>query len=171
MKIKDRPEFTSKPNVLTMRPDRRLRDAVGEMSRRGYGSVIVTDEQDKLLGVVTERDLMTRVLNEGRDPETTTLGDIMTTEVRAAREDDLVIDWLRIMSNERFRRLPIVDEEGRVVSVMTQGDFVSYTWPELIEQLSFTAKAAIGANRQLAILGAGVGVYTIVLIGVIIGLA
>ena len=167
MRIEDRPEFISKPKVLTMRPDRRLREAVAEMTRRNYGSVVVTDDADRLLGVVTERDLMTRVINEGRDPETTTLADVMTGDVRAARADDLVIDWLRIMSNERFRRLPIVDEDGKVVSIMTQGDFVSYTWPELLGQLGFTAKAAIGANRQLAVLGAGLAVYTLVMISVV----
>ena len=48
----------------------------------------------------------------------------MTTQVRAAKEDDNLLDWLRIMSNDRFRHLPVVDEEGKVVSMMSQGDFV-----------------------------------------------
>lgn len=170
MRIKDRPEFTNRPNVLTMRADRPVREAVAEMTRRGYGSVVITDEAGRLEGILTERDLMTRVLDKGLDPDTTPISDVMTRELKVAREDDLVIDWLRIMSNERFRRLPIVDEDRKVIGIMTQGDFVSYTWPELIEQLGFTAKAAIGANRQLAILAAGVGVYTVVMVGVIVAL-
>ena len=43
--------------------------------------------------------------------------------MRAAKEDDNLLDWLRIMSNDRFRHLPVVDEEGKVVSMMSQGDF------------------------------------------------
>jgi len=167
MKIKDRPEFTSKPRVLTMAPGTPLREAVAEMCKRRYGSVVVADENEKLLGVFTERDLMTRVINEGRDPDATTLGDVMTTEVRVARADDDMIDWLRIMSNERFRRLPIVDENGRVVSMMTQGDFVSYTWPELLQQLSLSAKAAVGKNYPVGLVFGSIGLYTIVLIAVI----
>ena len=164
MRIKDRPEFTTKPRVLTMPPDTPLRDAVAEMCRRRYGSVVVTDENGGLLGIFTERDALTRVINEGRNPEETVLGDVMTTEVRVANAEDNLIDWLRIMSNERFRRLPVVDENGRVISMMTQGDFVSYTWPELLSQLSLSARAAMGKNFSLALVLGGVGLYTIVLI-------
>ena len=167
MRIKDRAEFVSKPRVLTYPPETPLREAVSEMCKRRYGSVAVTDKEQKLLGIVTERDLMTRVIDEGRDPESTTLGDIMTTEVRVAREDDNLIDWLRMMSNERFRRLPIVDGEGRVVSMMTQGDFVSYTWPDLLSQMKLSAQAAVGKNYHLGLVAGSVALYSVVLIAVI----
>ncbi|MEM6490251.1 MAG: CBS domain-containing protein [Pseudomonadota bacterium] len=164
MKIKDRPEFTTKPRVLTMPPDTPLRAAVAEMCRRRYGSVVVTDPESRLLGIFTERDALTRVINEGRDPEVTVLGEVMTTDVRVASAEDNLIDWLRIMSNERFRRLPIVDADGRVISMMTQGDFVSYTWPELLGQLSLSAKAAMGKNYPMALVLGALALYSIVLI-------
>ncbi|MEO1456196.1 MAG: CBS domain-containing protein [Pseudomonadota bacterium] len=168
MRIKDRPEFTSKPRVLTMPPETTVRAAVAEMCRRRYGSVVITDPEDRLLGVFTERDAMTRVIDPGLDPDSTPLSAVMTSEIRVARADDNLIDWLRIMSNERFRRLPIVDEEGRVISMMTQGDFVSYTWPELIARLSLSAQATLGKNYPLGLLVAGsVALYTVVLIAVI----
>ena len=56
----------------------------------------------------------------------------MTISPRTAHEDDDVVECLRLMSNERFRHLPIVDESGRLVSILSQGDFVAYTWPELL---------------------------------------
>ncbi|MEL6197874.1 MAG: CBS domain-containing protein [Pseudomonadota bacterium] len=167
MKIKDRREFTAKPRVLTMPPDTPLRDAIAEMCRRRFGSVVVTDPEEKLLGVFTERDVMTRVVNEGRDPEALRLADVMTTEVRVAREDDDLVDWLRIMSNERFRRLPIVDADGRVISMMTQGDFVSYTWPELVGRLSLSARAALGGPLALAVVAGAIAVYSLVLVFVV----
>ncbi|MEM1238142.1 MAG: CBS domain-containing protein [Pseudomonadota bacterium] len=163
MKIKDRPEFATKPRVLTMPPATPLREAVAEMCKRRYGSVVVADEDERLVGIVTERDVMSRVVNEGRDADALTLSDIMSTEIRAAKADDDLIDWLRIMSNERFRRLPIVDADGRVVSMMTQGDFVSYTWPDLIAQLSLSARAAVSKNYQIALIAGGIAIYSIVM--------
>ncbi|MEM6676478.1 MAG: CBS domain-containing protein [Pseudomonadota bacterium] len=167
MRIKDRPEFATKPKVLTMAPDTPLRDAVRVMCARRYGSVVVTDPDGRLLGVFTERDALTRVIDMGRDPEKTVLSDVMTTEVRVASADDNLIDWLRIMSNERFRRLPVVDQDGRVISMMTQGDFVSYTWPELLGQLSLSARAAMGKNMPLIFVAGSVALYSLVLVLVI----
>ncbi|MEM6944325.1 MAG: CBS domain-containing protein [Pseudomonadota bacterium] len=167
MRIKDRPEYVTKPRVLTMAPDTILREAVREMCKRRYGSVVVTDHEGRLLGIFTERDALTRVIDGGLDPEVTPLSAVMTTDVRVASADDNLIDWLRIMSNERFRRLPIVDEDGRVISMMTQGDFVSYTWPELLGQLSLSARAALGKHFSTGMVGLAVAVYSIVLIAVI----
>ncbi|MEO0763443.1 MAG: CBS domain-containing protein [Pseudomonadota bacterium] len=167
MKIKDRPEFVTKPKVLMMPPDTPLRVAVAEMCRRRYGSVVVADGEGRLLGIFTERDALTRVIDEGRDPEATVLADVMTTEVRVASAEDNLIDWLRIMSNERFRRLPVVDADGRVISMMTQGDFVSYTWPELLGQLSLSARAAMGKNYWTLLVALSVTLYSVVLIVVL----
>ena len=119
MKIRDRAEYATKPEVLTLSPETSVREAAEAMSAKNYGSVVVTNGSRQLEGIVTERDLMRKVTAQRRDPETTTLGDVMTREVRVARDSDNLIDWLRIMSNERFRRLPVVDGDGRVISMMT----------------------------------------------------
>lgn len=167
MKIGDRAEYTSKPKALTMRPDRTVAEAAAAMSEKNYGSVVVTDADNTLSGIVTERDLLRKVTAGGLDPATTTLGDIMTTEVRVARADDNLIDWLRIMSNERFRHLPIVDGDSKVVAMMTQGDFVSYTWPDLLEQAKLAAQASVGKNYPLGLVVGSVLVYSLALVGVL----
>ncbi|SDE61715.1 cyclic nucleotide-binding/CBS domain-containing protein [Limimaricola pyoseonensis] len=164
MRLKDRPEFASKKSPLTRTAEVKVSEAVAEMVARGYGSVIVVDGDDKVVGIVTERDLMRKLINENRDPTTTSLGDIMTTELRLAREDDEVLNWLRIMSNERFRRLPVVDSEGRIKAVFSQGDFVSYTWPDLIYQAKQMARASIGQNYGLWMIGGGIMLYTILMV-------
>ena len=64
----------------------------------------------------------------------------MSSEFGAKFDD--IVDWLRIMSNDRFRRLPVVDADGKIKVIFTQGDFVSYTWPDLIFQASQLAKAS-----------------------------
>ncbi|MEF2551836.1 CBS domain-containing protein [Aurantimonas sp. A2-1-M11] len=132
MKIGDRPEFRDKPKPLSFGPDIPVIEAATQMAKRNIGSVMIIDGEEKLLGVVTERDILNRLVAEKRDPATTRLSEIMTAGVRVAKADDDLIEWMPIMSNERFRRLPIVDEHGKVISVMTQGDFVSYTWPNLL---------------------------------------
>jgi CBS domain-containing protein len=167
MTLRDRPEFETKPKPLTFGPDATVKDAVGAMTARKYGSVIVTDDEDCVLGVVTERDVMGRVVNEGRDPTATKLSEIMTANPRVARETDDILDWLRIMSNERFRRLPVVDEAGRIRAVFTQGDFVSFTWPDLIYQAGQLTKATIFQQWHLWLVGGGIALYSILMLIVI----
>ena len=142
-------------------------DAVGAMSEKNYGSVIVTDADKKVIGVVTERDVMNKLVGKGLDPKTTKLSDIMTENPRLASETDDLIDWLRIMSNERFRRLPVVDEKGHIKAVFTQGDFVSYTWPDLMYQMKSIATATVIKNWPLFLIGAGFAIYSIAMVLVI----
>ena len=168
MRLKDRAEYRSKPAPLAMAADTTVADAVDAMNARNYGSVMVVDADGKVEGVVTERDVLRRIVGEKRPPETTKLADIMTRNPRVAQEDDDVIDWLRIMSNERFRRLPVVDDGGKVIAMMTQGDFVSYTWPDLLDQAKIAAQAAVGKNYPLGLVLGSVLVYSLVLVGILV---
>lgn len=73
------------------------------------------------------------------------------------------------MSNERFRRLPVVDQNDRIVAIMTQGDFVSYTWPDLIDQAKQVTKATISTNYQIMLVAGGILLYySIVLIAILL---
>ena len=138
----DRPEFKTKPKPVTFLPSDKVSDAVTVMSEKNYGSVIIVDKQEKVIGVVTERDIVKKLVNVGLSTKNTQLEKIMTKNPRVANENDNVLDWLRIMSNDRFRRLPVVDSNGKIKVIFTQGDFVSYTWPDLIYQASQLAKAS-----------------------------
>lgn len=162
MRLRDRPEFSKKGPPLTMTADTTVKVAVAQMAEKNYGSVIVVDADNKVEGVVTERDILRRLVNQGRDSATTKLADIMTRDVRCAKADDDMLDWLRMMSNERFRRLPVVDEDGRIVQVLTQGDFVSYTWPDLIGQATQLGKATILRNFPIALIIGALVVYPLI---------
>lgn len=168
MKIKDRPEYASKPAPMVAAPTDTVRQAVTRMAEKNYGVVVVVDEDHKVLGLFTERDIMNRIVNERRDPDTTPLADVMTTNVRVAREDDEMLDWLRIMSNERFRRLPVVDQNDRLVSIMTQGDFVSYTWPEMFNQVMTLTRSTVSTNYPVFLILGAVLLYTIIIAGGIV---
>ena len=139
MRIADRTEYQSKAPPLTCGPDTTVSDAVTQMAEKNFGSIFITDPENHILGV-------------------------MTTEVRMASKDDKILDWLQVMSNERFRRLPIVDENKKLVAVMSQGDFVSYTWPQLLGQLGQMAQATIAPIFNPLSILLGVLTYTVVLV-------
>lgn len=166
-RLMDRPEYASKQKPLTSTSDATVFEAVSRMSEKNYGSIIIIDDDQQVIGVVTERDVMNKLVRAGLDPKTTKLSEIMTENPRLAKETDDLIDWLRIMSNERFRRLPVVDDDGRIKAVFTQGDFVSYTWPDLMYQMKSIATATVIKNWPLYLIGGGIALYSIVMVVVV----
>lgn len=163
MKIKDRPEYSAKAKPVTLRENATVREAITIMSERKFGSIFITKDDNTLAGIVTERDLMIRLLHERKDPDSTTLGEIMTRDLRAAKEDDDVMDWLRIMSNERFRHLPVVDDDNHLINMMSLGDFVSYTWPEMMNQLKAKTQESFAAGYQIIFIIAALLVYALII--------
>ncbi len=167
MQLRDRPEYASKPKPLTFPETATVRVAVKAMAEANYGSVVVVDDAEKVIGIVTERDVMKKIVHVGLSADDTDLAEIMTRDPRVAKETDDLVDWLRIMSNERFRRLPVVDDEGRIKAIFTQGDFVSYTWPDLIYQAKTLAAASIGRNWAVLLIGGGIALYSILMVLVV----
>src|SRR6056297_1913996 len=163
-RLMDRPEYSSKPKPLTFGPDSTVLEAAKAMAEKNYGSVILVDDDNKVIGVVTERDVMNKLVVKGMDANNTKLSQIMTREPRVARETDDLVDWLRIMSNERFRRLPVVDDEGRIKAVLTQGDFVSYTWPDLLYQARSIVTATVFKNWAIVLIGGGIALYSLLMV-------
>lgn len=152
MKIIERMEFQNKAPAMTFTPSDRVIDAVHAMSAKNYGASIIVDPTGRPVGIVTERDFMRRLLDKGLDPAMTLMSDIMTTDLKMARANDEIAGWLRMMSNERFRHLPVVDDNGVLVNIMSQGDFVSYTWPQLFQDLKESTVRSISGSVQLYVL-------------------
>lgn len=164
MKIKDRVEFKSKPPVLSFAATDKVIDAVRAMSEKNYGASVVVDPDNRPVGIVTERDFMRRLLAKGLDANTTPLSDIMTRDLKLASTEDTVVDWLRIMSNERFRHLPVIDDQGKLINLMSQGDFVSYTWPQLLNRAKETIAKSFMERFHLHLILAGVMIYSILVL-------
>tara|TARA_B100000073_G_scaffold348269_1_gene366068 strand:+ start:7610 stop:8119 length:510 start_codon:yes stop_codon:yes gene_type:complete len=162
MKIKERPEFKAKQDPLAMSADTNVDDALKEMNARHFGSVVVINDNRNVVGIVTERDLVIKVLGKHKAPESLKLSDIMTKNVRTAHDDDNVVEWLRIMSNERFRHLPVVNSNDQLVSVMSQGDFVSYTWPNLIATMGEKTRHTLGRYYEIVLIAAAMLIYALV---------
>lgn len=163
-KIKDRPEFRTKSPVMTFSPDAMVSTAVRKMSEKNYGAAVIVDSANKPIGIVTERDFMRRLLDKGLDPATTPLSAIMTKDLKIGRADDTMVEWVRQMSNERFRHVPIVDETGVLINIMSQGDFVSYSWPEMFTQMKDQAVQSIVSKYQALIIVGGILLYSLILV-------
>ncbi len=162
MKIKDKPDFKTKPKPVTFVPDDSVRKALDAMCEKNIGSVIIVHPDQKVAGIVTERDMMIRMLGQNRNPDTTKISEIMSTNIRTANEDDNLVDWMHTMSSERFRHLPVVDTQGRLVSMMSQGDFVAHTFPDLYEALRQDLKGRLGRGFQIALI-----VFAVLTLGLI----
>jgi CBS domain-containing protein len=167
MKIKDRVEFKSKPPVLSFAATTKVIEAVRAMSEKNYGASVVVDPDNRPVGIVTERDFMRRLLAKGLDANTTPLSDIMTRDLKLASTEDTVVDWLRIMSNERFRHLPVIDDQGKLINLMSQGDFVSYTWPQLLNRAKETLTKSFMERFHLHLILAGVMIYSILVLMIV----
>lgn len=164
MRIQDRPEFQSKKKPVTAAPTDSVWDVVSRMAENNYGATAIVDDQSHVIGIFSERDLMRRVVAAGKDLKATPISEVMTSQVRTANISDEVVAWLRQMSNERFRHVPVVDDDGKLVHMMSQGDFVSYTWPELRERIKEEVTHAYPKLSSPLWLFSGIAVYTIVII-------
>lgn len=161
MRILDMPEFKDKTQVLTFSKDTTIADAVDAMSKKNYGAVLITEDK-KLLGVFTERDLLRRVAASRIDIEKTSIGDVMSTNVKTAKTDEKVADCLRRMSQGRFRHLPIIDDKDELQGMLSQGDFVAFTMSDAIYRAGASAKADIFAGKSTPFsIIAAIFVYTV----------
>jgi CBS domain-containing protein len=111
--------MTSAPKCLS--PERTVADAAGLMEQYDVGVIPLADEGDRLVGVVTDRDLVLRVLAKQRDPRDVKLGDIATTKLVTITPDTNITDARDLMAQHKVRRLPVVKED-RLVGILALGD-------------------------------------------------
>ncbi len=102
-------------------------DAAQLMKSEDVGPIpIVNDKQArKLEGIVTDRDLALKVVAEGLDPKTTKIEEVMTTGVNTCGPDDDLNDAVQLMEDNHVRRIPIVDENDRLVGIIAQADIAT----------------------------------------------
>ncbi len=110
-------------NVVTLAPDDTVQDAVCRMVEDNVGSIVVV-EDGAPCGIVTDRDLILRVLAPGRNPIGTPLASIMSTHMITAQDDCPLDEAAWRMREHKIRRLPVVDERGRLRGIVTLDDLV-----------------------------------------------
>jgi CBS domain-containing protein len=106
--------------------DTSLADAARLMKEENIGVVPVVDSETsrRLVGILTDRDIAIRAVAEGRDGTTTSVGHIMTADVRTSTASDSINDVMELMGREQVRRIPVVDDRGALVGIIAQADIV-----------------------------------------------
>ncbi|MFL6765753.1 MAG: CBS domain-containing protein [Sphingomicrobium sp.] len=107
-------------DVQTIRPDQSAREAANFMLSADAGSIPVA-EGDRLLGMITDRDIAVRGVAKGNGPDTP-VRELMTNDIVCARLDDDVEDVANRMSEAQVRRLPVIDEQERLCGIVSLGD-------------------------------------------------
>jgi CBS domain-containing protein len=111
-------------DVATTAPGTSVVVAVEHMNVRHIGSLVVVDGS-RLTGILTERDVLMRVVAAGRDPRVTMVAEVMTPDPVIVRPDMTIGDAMRLITERRCRHLPVVDETG-LCGLISSGDLTSW---------------------------------------------
>ncbi len=107
-------------SVRTATRGNTLKEAAAMMRDGDMGSVPVV-EDGRLVGIVTDRDIVVRSVADGRGPETS-VSEAMTTDIFSVRPDDFVFEAIRLMGDKQVRRVPVVDDQGRLAGIIAMAD-------------------------------------------------
>ncbi|MDD2597663.1 MAG: CBS domain-containing protein [Kiritimatiellae bacterium] len=124
--------------VLTIAQDVTVYDAVKTMDEKGMGSLLILDDQGRLAGIFTERDCLRKVVLAGLQPESVQVGQVMTTKVIYVTPETTVDECMALVTEKRFRHLPVIDSKEKILGVISSGDLVKFVASEkafLIENL------------------------------------
>ena len=112
--------MTQRPRAVTAQTT--VREAARLMDEEDVGSLPVVDEAERLIGIVTDRDVAVRVVGRGLDSDKTVVGDVASQDVVALTPDHDLDDALRLMAQQQVRRVPIVQRENQLVGIVAQAD-------------------------------------------------
>lgn len=163
MRIAEMRELQSAQSVLTMSPDTTVLEAAEVMAATNNGAAIIA-QNSKILGIFTERDLLIRVVAPGKDPARIALSDVMTPDVITASLNEQVVEAISRIDKAPFRHLPVLDDEGNVAGMITEGDFAAYTFSEAIQRTAEATKENVSAWYQPFLILTAIAVYTFVII-------
>ncbi len=122
--------------IWAVKPDDTVFDSLQLMAEKGVGALLVMDE-DKLVGIVTERDYARKVILEGKSSKGSSVAEIMTKQVLCVAPERTVEECMALMTDKRARHLPVLDHK-RVIGIVSIGDLVQAVLHEqqiLIDQL------------------------------------
>jgi len=123
------------PEFAAMSPESSVADAVQRMLELRAGAVVVVDSEKRVAGIFTERDVLSKVVLSGRAPAAIPLKDVMTTPVEMATEATTVSEALKVMLERHYRHLPVIDQDGRVLGVLSIRHVLHAYCDELTEEL------------------------------------
>ena len=126
-------------NPQTVDQNATVVDAARVMKERDTGIVPIVDG-DRLVGTVTDRDIALKVVAEGRDPQSTKVSEVASTNLVTVEPSQDLDEALRLMAKHQVRRLPVVDDDGTLVGIVSQADVARHASDaqtgEVVEEIS-----------------------------------
>ncbi|MCW1301146.1 MAG: CBS domain-containing protein [Candidatus Nanoarchaeia archaeon] len=135
--------MTTKP--VTIRPEASIVEASKLMLRRGVGSLLVVNKQ-KVIGILTEKDIISKVVSKNKDPKKVKVKDVMTTELITVGPELDLFEIAKIMNSREVRRLPVCDGD-KLLGLVTEKDILKFA-PSLIYIL--TEKMKLRGPKNLS---------------------
>ena len=134
-------------SVVFAYPALSIADAARLMREHHVGSLVVVEETPagrRVLGMLTDRDIVTGVVAKGVDPALLRVEDLMGDDLVSAREDDSVIDLLAVMRRKGVRRIPVVDGQGLLIGLAALDDLLEV----IAEELTLVAQAIESGRKR-----------------------
>lgn len=137
--------MTKNPKVCA--PTDIVQQAALLMKSQDVGPIPIVGDNGKLEGIITDRDIVLKVVAEGLDPKTTKLAEVMSTDLITCTSDGDIEETLDLMEDNQVRRIPVIDANGRLVGIISQADIaVRLDKPdktaELVEDISKAAASS-----------------------------
>ena len=114
-------ENLARSDVVTAQKDTSVQELASDMDESHVGSVVISDG-DEPIGIVTDRDLATRVIGDGLDPADTTAGDVMSEDLTTVEHTAGFYQATELMSEHGIRRLPVCNDSDELVGIITSDD-------------------------------------------------
>lgn len=121
--------------VVTVHPDTSLEQAAKQLARFGFGVLVASEDGKVVSGILSERDIVRKIAEVGPDALRIKTRSIMTRAVQTCTVDDTTDDLMRMMSEHRFRHVPVVDNDDAVCGIISMTDLVTNRVAELEHEL------------------------------------
>lgn len=136
--VSDRVKLLAPSEPIRLTAQATVREAIIKMVANRRAAVVIVDDEGHLIGIFTERDVLTRVDSQGRDPQQTLVGEVMTPQPEVLAADDPICYAINRMHTAGYRSMPLVDAEHRPIGIVTVNDVVKWLaelFPEAIMNL------------------------------------
>lgn len=134
--------------VFSCTPSTTVYDAAKLMQTNHVGCIPVCDNENCMVGVITDRDLVLRCIANDKNVKETPVSDIMTTNVWTCHPEDEMTNVQSIMGNEKIRRLPVVDNTGKVIGMLSMGDLAKNDMELGQEEVSDTLNSICECDEE-----------------------
>lgn len=138
-------ECMSKNKVVIGSPSMKLQEVAQKMRDGDFGILPIADN-DRLIGMVTDRDIVVRAISKGKDPKLTSASEIMSKSVYYCYDDQTIEEVLKNLGDQQIRRLPVMNRQKRLVGMLSLGDLAKRHAPS--EKFEETLSRISRANKQ-----------------------